>query len=288
MCLLIGRITIQALHFFKNASTFAADELLLAKLTTNACEWLEICGQELESGHMHFAAVPFYYLYCLLTCCSVLLRILKVPLFSSKVLDVQRATSALHNAINILKGMSLQENDTPSRSVTIMQQLWQSKKAYLRLNADTGELEPVPLRIRSRIAMCHLLDTWAWWREEFGSPGQGYSGVWPPPLQNSTRPTDVNGTAAAPSEIQEGSAIPSAPGDQVRASAMDLSTVGTHSMYQPQMAASTSASTNDFANLNGFAQAQLDPNFGNLIGDDMFSDLWSYWPDSHNWTTGLT
>ena len=288
LSLLIGSITIQALHFFKTASSLAEDQLLIAKLASNVCEWIEQCYEALNSGLIHYPAVPFYYLYSMLTSYSVLLRLLKVPLFSSKVLDLERGASALHKGIEILKGMSLQENDTAFRSVTILQQLWQSKKAYLRRNADTNELEPVPLRIRSRIAMCHLLDTWAWWREEFGGPGQGYSGVWPPPLQASTKTKEVNGTAIAPSEPQESGDVSNGPADPARAPTMDLSTVGTLSMYQPQLTPSTAATMNDFTNLSGFAQAQLDPNFGNLIGDDMFSDLWSYWPDSHNWTTGLT
>ena len=213
---------------------------------------------------------------------------LKVPLFSSKVLDAQRATSALNQGLEILRGMSLQENDTASRSVMIMKQLWQSKKAFLRQSAETGEPEPVPLRIRSRIAMCHLLDTWAWWREEFGGLGRGYFGVWPPPLQNSTATKEANGKGTASSKSHGTSGGVHLPTDSAYAPTMDLSTVDTQSIRQPETRPVNTASTTEFTDHNGFGQAQLDPNFGNLIGDDLFSDLWSYWPDSHNWTTGLT
>ncbi|RMZ80116.1 hypothetical protein DV737_g3149, partial [Chaetothyriales sp. CBS 132003] len=262
----------------------AEDDMALVKLCSNTCQCVETLKLEIERGTLIPVALPFWYLYICLISCSILMRILKTPLFCHKILQEQRASSALRATVEILKSMSLQDNDTACRSVIIMDQLWESKKAFHRQNPASGELEPVPLRIRTRICMCHLLDTWAWWREEFGRdefgrPGNDYSATWPPPLPAAK---DTNGTTNGRLPSTESGAAVS---DHNHASANNISiAVATPPTLHP----SGSMPQQDPSEMNDMSSAQMDHVFGTFIGDDLFSDLWSYWPDSHIWTTGFT
>ncbi|RMZ88586.1 hypothetical protein DV736_g4184, partial [Chaetothyriales sp. CBS 134916] len=288
--LLVGKIVLQGLYFLKKPSTLAEEDMTLVKLCSNACQCVETFKLEIERGTLIPVALPFWYLYVSLICCSVLMRILKTPLFCHKILQEQRATSALHTAVDILKSMSLQDNDTASRSAVIMDQIWESKKAFHRQNPASGELEPVSLRVRTRICMCHLLDTWAWWREEFrrdefGRPGNDFSGMWPPQLPPVSTPKDVNETTNGPLASKESEAAVSEPPHHTHASVDNISTaVGAPSSVHQLGSMQQQA----IPGMSDISSAQLDDMFGNFVSDDLFSDLWSYWPDSHIWTTGFT
>ncbi|RMZ82688.1 hypothetical protein DV738_g1580, partial [Chaetothyriales sp. CBS 135597] len=197
--LLMGRIILQGLHFLKRPSALAEDEMVLAKLCSNACQFIEALKLGIESSTFIPSALPFWYLYLTLISCSILMRILKTPLFCHKIVEEQRATSALHSGIDLLKSMALQENDLPSRAVIMMGQLWASRKVFHRQIPGSTEPEVVPVRVRTRIYMCHLLDMLAWWRDEFGRdelvrPRSVVSGIrgTPPPLDLTAK--NLNGT----------------------------------------------------------------------------------------------
>ena len=90
-----------------------------------------------------------------------LLRILKC--FASRDLDIERAKACFFTAINLEKQMSVESNDSPAKAVIILNQLWNSSKAFRK--ADGSEY--TALRIRSRLVLSPVLDAVWWWRDEF-------------------------------------------------------------------------------------------------------------------------
>lgn len=59
--------------------------------------------------------------------------------------------------------MSVESNDSPAKAVIILNQLWNSSKAFRK--ADGSEY--TALRIRSRLVLSPVLDAVWWWRDEF-------------------------------------------------------------------------------------------------------------------------
>jgi hypothetical protein len=62
--------------------------------------------------------------------------------------------------------MSTDRTDTAAKTITVVNQLWNSSKAFRK--ADGSEY--TALRIRSRLILSQILDAVWWWRDEF-DPG---------------------------------------------------------------------------------------------------------------------
>lgn len=97
----------------------------------------------------------------LLLASASLLRILKSA--AARSLDFGRARSSLFLAINLAKQMSVESTDTAAKMATILNQLWNSRKAFRK--ADGSEY--TALRIRNRLVYGLVIDTVWWWRDEF-------------------------------------------------------------------------------------------------------------------------
>ena len=149
----------QVFHFFKNQTTIITTNCLPRVLAT-ACrvvDSIKILNQKLDA----LATAPVQVHVGLLLASMILLRILKC--FASRDLDIERAKTCFFTAINLEKQMSVDANDAPAKAVLILNQLWNSSKAFRK--ADGSEY--TTLRIRSRLVLSPVLDAVWWWRDEF-------------------------------------------------------------------------------------------------------------------------
>lgn len=153
------RLNIQMFHLYKNHT--ASHNSCLAKLLATACTVID-CVAERGKRPGSLPATPLYVFSSLMLASFILLRILKSS--ASRDLDAERAKSSLFLAINIAKQISTDSNDSAAKCVMILNQLWNSSKAFKKSDGtDT------PLRIRSRLLLSPVLDAVWWWRDEFDS-----------------------------------------------------------------------------------------------------------------------
>lgn len=107
------------------------------------------------------ATAPVQVNFGILLASVSLLRILKI--FASRDLDIDRAKSSFFTAINLAKQMSFENNDSSAKAVIIVNQLWNSSKAFRKSDGS----EYTALRIRSRLVLSPVVDAVWWWRDEF-------------------------------------------------------------------------------------------------------------------------
>lgn len=141
---------------------------------------------------------PWYYLHGLLHASTAMLRLYKTP-STSHLVDKNRTKALVESAANALGAMTLDSKDLPARAANIVEQLSASSKVFVHPSSSPGQPQAVPLRIRSRLAMSHVLDAWVWWREEFG----GYAGMYPTPLkelESNTPNADQEKTQSTPDD----------------------------------------------------------------------------------------
>jgi hypothetical protein len=83
----------------------------------------------------------------------------------------ENAKEAFFLGVNIMKRLSSENNDGPTRIAQILTQLWNSEKAF----KNPDGTEHMALRIRTRLAMSAVFDAIWWWREEFGGQQGAYT-----------------------------------------------------------------------------------------------------------------
>ncbi|KAE8354198.1 hypothetical protein BDV28DRAFT_91185 [Aspergillus coremiiformis] len=154
---IICRLTIQMLHFFKSQTILSTD--CLQRLLAAACSAIE-CLQDLSQTLPSLATTPSEVYSGMLFASVALLRIHKGAPMPG--LDLERARSCFFTAINLLKHMSVQNNDAAAKTVIVLNQLWNSTKAFRR--SDGSDF--TALRIRSRLILSPVVDAVWWWREE--------------------------------------------------------------------------------------------------------------------------
>lgn len=105
---------------------------------------------------------PVQISFGLLLASTALLRILKSD-FASSRLDTSRAQASFFATINLAKLMSTDRSDTAAKMITVLNQLWNSSKAFRKGDGS----EYTGLRIRSRLILSQILDAVWWWRDEY-------------------------------------------------------------------------------------------------------------------------
>ncbi|QRD89666.1 Zn(II)2Cys6 transcription factor [Aspergillus flavus] len=166
----ICRLSIQMLHFFKSQTLLSTG--CIQRLLYTACLAIESI-EDISRASLILATTPLELYFALLLASVALLRILKGP--SLPGLDIERARSCFFVAINLLKQMSVQNNDAAAKTVIVLNQLWNSTRAFRK---PDGSDFPT-LRIRSRLMLSPVVDAVWWWREEHdpqcrsGAPSQG-------------------------------------------------------------------------------------------------------------------
>ncbi|GFF28779.1 Regulatory protein LEU3 [Aspergillus lentulus] len=173
------RLSIQVFHFYKTgtlASTGALPRLLAA-----ACRVIDFV-QSLGQTPGRLVTIPVQINFGLLLASVSLLRILK--LYTSCDLDLERARASFFSGINLAKEMSVQQNDSAAKAVFILNQLWNSTKAYRKPDGSAY----TSLRVRGRLVLSPVLDAVWWWRDEnepqyrtmYLPQGEAADGIIPP------------------------------------------------------------------------------------------------------------
>ncbi|KAJ5190017.1 Transcription factor [Penicillium cf. griseofulvum] len=157
--LLLCRMAIQSFHFYKNQTLVPSG--CLPRLIVTACNLIDYI-QALADRMGSLFMAPVQVNFGLLLASMSLLRILKSD-FASGGLDTSRAQASFFAAINLAKKMSTDRSDTPAKMITVLNQLWNSTKAFRK--ADGSEY--TALRIRSRLILSQILDAVWWWRDEY-------------------------------------------------------------------------------------------------------------------------
>ncbi|KAI1799495.1 hypothetical protein F4811DRAFT_565524 [Daldinia bambusicola] len=167
------RIHLLAYHFLDWPNP---DHAGLIKLYTISCKLIESLTSEDESTGFSRACPGFVYKTLLLAAISIL-KIQK----SELVRHVNSASGekAYFSAIYLCQRMSLQSNDLGARGVIILGQMWTSKNMYRQ---PDGRVNSLSTRIRSRLSMSVVFDSFWWWRVEFNGQTSPY------PEQNRIAP----------------------------------------------------------------------------------------------------
>ncbi|KAJ5781325.1 hypothetical protein N7457_006485 [Penicillium paradoxum] len=157
--LLLCRMAIQSFHFYKHQTIVSSG--CLPHLIVAACNLVDYIQALADRSGFLFMA-PVQISFGLLLASMSLLRILKSD-FASTGLDTSRARASFFAAINLAKRMSTDRSDTAAKTITVLNQLWNSSKAFRKPDGS----EYTALRIRSRLILSQILDAVWWWRDEF-------------------------------------------------------------------------------------------------------------------------
>lgn len=160
--LLLCRMAIQSFHFYKSQTTVSSG--CLPRLIVTACSLIDYV-QALSDRIGFLSMAPVQIGFGVLLASISLLRILKSNIACS-VIETSRARTSFFATINLAKQMSTDRTDTAAKTITVVNQLWNSGKAFRK--ADGSEY--TALRIRSRLILSQILDAVWWWRDEF-DPG---------------------------------------------------------------------------------------------------------------------
>ena len=112
---------------------------------------------------------PHYIFRTMALAGAVLLRMAKA-LRSISAFDMAAAYGPyLFQAISLLKRMSVEENDGPSRMARIFSRLWTTDEAFQpdHIEPDGAQTPILGLRVHSRLSMSILHDTTRWYHHLF-------------------------------------------------------------------------------------------------------------------------
>lgn len=163
-----SRLTVQAFHFYKDPAKMKLPTFMVTRLYTSACVVLRHIDRMDNSGSIKLSSATFFFFYATTLASFTILRLLKAS--TAQYMD-ENAKEAFFLGVNVMKRLSIETNDGPSRMAQMLTQLWNSEKAFK--NADGSE--HTILRIRTRLAMSPVFDSIWWWREEFGGQRGAYT-----------------------------------------------------------------------------------------------------------------
>jgi hypothetical protein len=166
--LFVARLTVQVFHFFKEPAK-KLPTFMVTRMYTSAVAILRHLDRMDDSGAIKLAAAPFYCVYATSLAAFTILRLLKAS--TAQYMD-ENAKEDFFLGVNVMKRLSTENNDGPSRMAMIMTQLWNSERAF----RNPDGTEHLSLRIRTRLAMSCVFDAIWWWREEFGGQQGAYTG----------------------------------------------------------------------------------------------------------------
>ncbi|KAI8959032.1 hypothetical protein F5Y11DRAFT_350881 [Daldinia sp. FL1419] len=193
------RIHLLAYHFL---DCCGPDHEGLIKLYIVSCKLIESLTSQDESTGFARACPEFIHRTTLLSAISIL-KIHKSVLV--RHVNSTRGEKAYFSAIYQCQRASLQNDDLCARGVTILGQMWTSKNMYRQ---PDGRIDSLSTRIRSRLSMSVVFDSFWWWRVEFNGQTSPY------PEQNQIAP--------APQDNSQNSNSPRQPGASSTGQVMDF------------------------------------------------------------------
>ncbi|KAL4938116.1 hypothetical protein BDV06DRAFT_232093 [Aspergillus oleicola] len=175
---LVATLSVLGMHLFK-AKTLYTDNRL-TKLSLSAYSVIDAVSDlshEVES----LAVCPSQVWFGLLLAGSILLRLIKGH--PTDKIDFDKAREYFMQTLNLTKLMVVNASDMPTKIVTFLSHLYNSTKAFRKVDGSIM----IQLRIRSRLALCPIIDAMWWFKDEFE-----------PPLQ----PADDNNEGGVPPAIE--------------------------------------------------------------------------------------
>ncbi|KAL2868058.1 uncharacterized protein BJX67DRAFT_60109 [Aspergillus lucknowensis] len=167
----VASLSVQGMHLLKNHTLFSDGRLRNLEATAyTVIDSIQSLARELES----LAVCPSQVIYGLLLAGAILLRILKGP--RTTIVDNNRVKDYFMTSLNLAKSMSVTNSDLATKIVTVLSQLYNSTKAFRRADGRPT----IRLRIRSRLALCPIIDAIWWWKDEFEPPLASTYCTWTP------------------------------------------------------------------------------------------------------------
>ncbi|KAL4932895.1 uncharacterized protein BDV17DRAFT_299454 [Aspergillus undulatus] len=158
---LVATLSVLGMHLFKNQTLYADNRL--TKLEAAACAVIDAV-QEMSLEFESLAVCPSQIWFGLLLSGSILLRMIKGH--ASEKVDFDKAREYFMKSLNLTKLMIVTTSDMPTKIVTFLSHLYNSTKAFRK--ADGSIM--INLRIRSRLALCPIIDAMWWFKDEFEPP----------------------------------------------------------------------------------------------------------------------
>ncbi|KIW35447.1 uncharacterized protein PV07_02144 [Cladophialophora immunda] len=158
--LLCAMLQLQGFHFYVPLKEMSRNKLV--EMYDLACTAAELTVR-LDEQEDYTESIPGSVLIYLQLVSFTILKLSRAKHLHSD-LDLKRGQNAYFSLIQLHRRVFVLSNDAWSRATTIMTQLWTSKNAFRRRN---GTYDSLSLRVRNRLGMGVVHDTWWWWRHEF-------------------------------------------------------------------------------------------------------------------------
>ena len=142
--------------------------ITMIQLYTAACSVMDLV-MDLEATTFLLCNITNYMSNGVVLSACTLLRLLKGPL--AQYVDAEKGKASFFSAVNILRKVSVANNDLPGRTSGVLAQLWSSDKIFRRPDGS----HYFRLRVRSRLAMGIVYDCMWWYRSEFGGQPDVYA-----------------------------------------------------------------------------------------------------------------
>lgn len=166
-----ARIHVMAFHFFAHPTNPGPDADGLSRFYSLCIAVIQTATDLATTNFTTLASVSQSFIDRTVTLAGfTVLRLVRSPL--SQHLDVSAGERAFSQAVQYLKNVSLQKGDIGERTALIMRDLWNSDRTFRRKD---GQLDPLALRLRTRLSMSVSYDMFWYWREIFGNMQNPYN-----------------------------------------------------------------------------------------------------------------
>ena len=167
-----ARIHIMAYHFFAHPTHPGPDADGLSRFYSLCISVIQTTVAMTMSQPAASSAVSQSFIDRTITLAGFsILRLVRSSL--AQHLDLAAGEQAFFQAVQFLKGVSLQQGDIGIRTALIMRDLRSSNRVFRRKD---GRVEPLALRLRTRLSMSVSYDMFWYWREEFSNMQNPYNG----------------------------------------------------------------------------------------------------------------
>lgn len=166
-----ARIHVMAFHFFAHPTNPGPDADGLSRFYSLCIAVIQTASDLATTNFTTLASVSQSFVDRTVTLAGfTVLRLVRSPL--AQHLDVATGERAFSQAVQYLKSVSLQKGDIGERTALIMKDLWNSDRTFRRKD---GQLDPLALRLRTRLSMSVSYDMFWYWREIFGNMQNPYN-----------------------------------------------------------------------------------------------------------------
>ncbi|KAL4800350.1 hypothetical protein BDV19DRAFT_174420 [Aspergillus venezuelensis] len=157
---LVATLSVLGMHLLKNQTLYTSDRL--TKLSAAAYSVIDAVD-ELSTEVESLAVCPSQVWFGLLLSGSILLRLIKGH--PTDKIDFNKAREYFMQTLNLTKTMAVDTSDMPTKIVMILSFLYNSPKAFRKVDGSVM----IQLRIRSRLALCPIIDSMWWFKDEMES-----------------------------------------------------------------------------------------------------------------------